>query len=96
MTTLIFFFVAAIVFSFFCSMLEAVLLSITPSYISRMQNEKPQIGHALNRMKEDIDRPLSAILTLNTIANTVGAMAVGVQAGKVFGTHFIDLSFIHI
>ncbi|MFA5535440.1 MAG: hemolysin family protein, partial [Mariniphaga sp.] len=48
------------------------------------------------RMKEDIDRPLSAILTLNTIANTVGAMAVGVQAGKVFGTHFIDLSFIHI
>lgn len=96
MTTLIFFFVLAIVVSFFCSMLEAVILSITPSYISRMQNDKPHIGHTLNKMKDDIDKPLSAILTLNTIANTVGAMGVGIQAGKVFGTHQINFLFFNI
>ncbi|HDR51760.1 MAG TPA: HlyC/CorC family transporter [Mariniphaga anaerophila] len=96
MTTLIFFFVLAIVVSFFCSMLEAVLLSITPSYISRMQSDKPHVGHWLNKMKEDIDRPLSAILTLNTFANTVGAMGVGVQAGKLFGTHQVNFFFFNI
>lgn len=86
MATLFLFFVLSIVISFFCSMWEAVILSITPSYISRMQNELPAIGNILNRMKDDIDRPLSAILTLNTIAHTVGALGVGVQAGKLFGT----------
>jgi CBS domain containing-hemolysin-like protein len=96
MAALILFFVTAIVVSFFCSMVEAVILSVTPSFISRMQNEKPHIGHLLNKMKEDIDKPLSAILTLNTIAHTVGAMGVGVQAGKIFGTHQIHFLFINI
>ncbi len=96
MATLIFFFVLSIVVSFFCSMWEAVLLSITPSYISRLQNEKPGIGHILYRMKEDIDRPLSALLTLNTVAHTVGALGVGVQAGKLFGTTQIHFLSIHI
>jgi CBS domain containing-hemolysin-like protein len=77
-------------------MWEAVLLSITPSYISRLQNEKPGIGHILYRMKEDIDRPLSALLTLNTVAHTVGALGVGVQAGKLFGTTQIHFLSIHI
>ena len=90
MVTLLFFFALSIIISFFCSMWEAVILSVTPSYISRMQSDKPHIGHMLNRMKEDIDRPLSAILTLNTFAHTVGALGVGVQAGKLFGTHQID------
>jgi CBS domain containing-hemolysin-like protein len=94
MVALFLFFTLSIVVSFFCSMWEAVLLSITPSYISRLQNEKPGIGHILNRMKEDIDRPLSALLTLNTVAHTVGALGVGVQAGKLFGTtqiHFLSV-----
>lgn len=56
-----------------------------------MQNEKPRLGKRLNRFKEDIDRPLSAVLTLNTIAHTVGAIGVGVQAGKLFGTTKINL-----
>jgi CBS domain containing-hemolysin-like protein len=77
-------------------MWEAVILSITPSYISRMQTEKPTIGHILNVMKEDIDRPLSAILTLNTIAHTVGALGVGVQAGKMFGTNNLSILGINI
>ncbi len=96
MATLIFFFLLSILVSFFCSLWEAVLLSITPSYISRMQHDKPSLGHVLNKMKDDIDKPLSAILTLNTVAHTVGALGVGVQAGKLFGETRIDFLFIHI
>lgn len=91
MVTLIFFFVLSILVSFLCSILEAVLLSINPSYVSLMKTEMPATGKVLARLKEDIDRPLSAILTLNTIAHTVGAIGVGVQAGKIFGTHELDL-----
>ena len=96
MAGLFFFFTISIIFSFLCSIWEAVLLSITPSYVSRIEKEMPYIGKKLNRFKEDVDRPLSAILTLNTIAHTVGAMGVGVQAGKVFGTHPLDLYFFDI
>ena len=96
MGTLFFFFVISIVFSFICSVLEAVILSVTPSYVSRMQKEKPLIGKGLNVLKEDIDRPLSAILTLNTVAHTMGAIGVGVQAGKLFGAHYLNLYFFEI
>ena len=91
MAILIFFFLVSILFSFMCSVWEAVLLSITPSYVSRMQMEKPRLGKRLTSLKDDIDRPLSAILTLNTIAHTVGAIGVGVQAGELFGTAKINL-----
>jgi CBS domain containing-hemolysin-like protein len=96
MVALFLFFTLSIVVSFFCSMWEAVLLSNTPSFVGRMQTEKPFIGHLLNKMKDDIDRPLSAILTLNTFAHTVGALGVGVEAGKLFGTNQIDLGYINI
>ena len=96
MVALFLFFILSIVVSFFCSMWEAVLLSNTPSFVGRMQTEKPAIGHLLNKMKDDIDKPLSAILTLNTFAHTVGALGVGVEAGKIFGVHQIDLGFISI
>ena len=94
MTALLLYFALSIIVSFFCSMWEAVLLSNTPSYVGRMQSEKPGIGHFLTKMKEDIDKPLSAILTLNTFAHTVGALGVGVQAGKIFGT--TQISFLGI
>jgi len=87
MQLLILFFVLSILFSFLCSIWEAVLLSITPSYINRKVQEDKKIGHDLLKFKEDIDRPLSAILTLNTIAHTVGAIGVGAQAAKVFGSN---------
>jgi len=96
MVTLIFFFVVSILFSFLCSIWEAVLLSATPSYVSRMQSEKPAMGNLLAHFKEDIDRPLSAILTLNTIAHTVGAIGVGVEAGKIFGSHKLDLYLFEV
>ncbi len=96
MGTLLLFFTVAVIVSFFCSLWEAVLLSNTPSYIGRLQSEKPSIGHVLGKMKEDIDRPLSAILTLNTFAHTIGALGVGVQAGKMFGAHQIDLGLFSV
>ena len=96
MAGIILFFTLSIVFSFLCSIWEAVLLSITPSYVSRMIKEKPVIGKLLNTYKDDIDRPLSAILTLNTIAHTVGAIGVGVEAGKLFGNSVIDFMFFGI
>ncbi len=96
MISLIFFFIVSIIVSFLCSIWEAVLLSVTPSYVSRMENEKPSVGKLLNHFKIDIDKPLSAILTLNTIAHTVGAIGVGVQAGKLFGTHHLNLYFTEI
>ncbi len=84
MALLLFFFVLSIVFSFLCSIWEAVLLSITPAFINRKVQEESRIGKDLRAFKRDIDRPLSAILTLNTIAHTVGAIGVGAQAAKVF------------
>ncbi|HKI90301.1 MAG TPA: hemolysin family protein [Draconibacterium sp.] len=96
MGLLIFFFVVSILFSFLCSVWEAVLLSVTPSFVSRMQKEKPRIGRLLDRFKEDIDRPLSAILTLNTVAHTAGAIGVGVQAGKLYGNHLLNLGIVEI
>ncbi len=86
MTQLILFFVLSIAFSFLCSILEAVILSITPSYIRKQQQENPTLYQSLNEFKDDIDKPLSAILTLNTIAHTVGAIGVGAQAAVVFGS----------
>jgi CBS domain containing-hemolysin-like protein len=90
MVKLLFFFLVSIIFSFLCSIWEAVILSISPTYVKRIQKEKPKIGKWLHQFKKDIDRPLSAILTLNTIAHTVGAIGVGVQAGRIFGSHQIN------
>ncbi|MEF8794917.1 MAG: CNNM domain-containing protein [Salinivenus sp.] len=74
----------AIGVSFLCSIMEAVLLSVTPSYVAALEREGDPIGERLHKMKENIDRPLSAILSLNTIAHTVGAAGAGAQAAMVF------------
>lgn len=86
MFLLIVFFCVSIIFSFLCSIWEAVLLSITPSYTQVMITENHPVAPKLKEFKDEIDRPLSAILTLNTLAHTVGAIGVGAQAGKVFGS----------
>lgn len=67
------------------------MLSVTPRYIKDQQKKGTATGELLAKYKEDIDRPLSAILTLNTIAHTVGAIGVGAMAGEVFGQNFLDL-----
>lgn len=73
----------SILFSFICSILEAVLLSVTPSFISIKKAEGKSYVNDLEELKKDVDKPLIAILTLNTIAHTVGAILVGVQAEKL-------------
>ena len=81
---LLLFFAIAIVTSFLCSLWEAVLLSITPSYAQIQLQKGNRLGHRLQAFKDDIDRPLAAILTLNTIAHTVGAIGVGDQAARIW------------
>ena len=83
-TLLIVFFLVAIITSFLCSLWEAVLLSITPSYAQIKVREGGALGRRLQSFKENIDRPLAAILTLNTIAHTAGAIGVGDQASKLW------------
>ncbi|MCY2685931.1 CNNM domain-containing protein [Salinimicrobium sp. TH3] len=85
MELLILYAVLSIFFSFLCSILEAALLSFTPSYIKMKKQEGKKFAETLARFKRNIDRPLIAILTVNTIAHTVGAIMVGVQAEKAFG-----------
>ncbi|MFP4354288.1 MAG: CNNM domain-containing protein [Phycisphaerae bacterium] len=76
----------AVAVSFLCSLLEACLLSLPRSFVESLVDQGHASGRALRRMKDDIDRPLAAILSLNTIANTAGAAGVGAQATIVFGS----------
>lgn len=89
---LLFFYVGlALGVSFLCSIMEAVLLSISASYVAKMEQEKPSLGHKLKGYKQNIDRPLAAILSLNTIAHTVGAAGAGAQATGIFGEAYIGV-----
>ncbi|MBS9461144.1 HlyC/CorC family transporter [Flagellimonas sp. 389] len=80
MGLLLFYAFISIFFSFLCSILEAVLLSISPTFINLKKQEGKEYAVELEQLKKDVDKPLIAILTLNTIAHTVGAILVGVQA----------------
>ena len=81
---LVVFFLVSIIFSFLCSLWEASLLTIPPSYVEARSQEGTAVGKILKNFKENVDRPLAAILTLNTIAHTVGAIGVGAQATKIW------------
>lgn len=80
MTLLVFYAAVSLFFSFLCSILEAVLLSISPTFITIKKQEGKAYASKLELLKKDVDKPLIAILTVNTIAHTVGAILVGVQA----------------
>jgi len=86
MTALFTYFFLAISISFLCSLLESVLLSTTHSFIRVLIKENIRKGIILKKLKDNINQPLAAILTLNTIANTVGAVGVGAQALAVYGS----------
>ena len=92
MTLLFVYLFLALGISFLCSILEAVLLSVNPSYIAVLENDGRQSAKLLRKLKDDIDRPLSAILSLNTIAHTVGAAGVGAQAQMVFGSSYVGIT----
>ena len=85
MDLLIIFFVLSVGVSFICSILESVLLSVNMSYVAVLEKEKPTVGKLLKLHKENINKSIASILILNTIANTLGAAAVGAQASIIFG-----------
>lgn len=91
MTLLIFFLFLAVFVSFLCSVCEAVLLSIRPAYIATLEETKPALAKKLKGLVENIDRPLAAILTANTISHTMGAAGVGAQATVVFGNEYLGI-----
>ncbi|MFT4728969.1 MAG: CBS domain containing-hemolysin-like protein [Granulosicoccus sp.] len=95
-TLLIVFLFISIIFSFLCSIWEAVLLSITPSFTQMKIQEGGELGTALKEFKDNIDRPLAAILTLNTIAHTAGAIGVGAQATKIWGASLISTAVVPV
>ena len=89
---LIIYVLLALVFSFLCSVAESVLLSITPSFIEGQKERRPKHAALLKRLRQDkVDQSLAAILTLNTIAHTVGAIGAGAKATVVFGSAWFGL-----
>jgi CBS domain containing-hemolysin-like protein len=77
--------------SFLCSVAEAVLLSVSLSFVKTKEDQGNKSAVLLKRFKEDIDRPLSSILSLNTIAHTVGAAGVGAQATAIWGEAYFGV-----
>lgn len=91
MTLLLIYLFIALFTSFLCSIMEAVLLSTPLSFVKAKIESGDHRALAFLKLKEDIDRPLSAILSLNTMAHTIGAAGVGAQAIKVFGEAYFGL-----
>ena len=80
MNLLILYLGIAIGVSFLCSILEAVLLSLTPSYVEQITRERPEAGAVIRKVRVKMDESLAAILILNTFAHTMGAAGVGGRA----------------
>lgn len=93
--TLLFVYVAiALGVSFLCSILEAALLSITPSHLAKLEQDRPKVGGRLRALKTHVDRPLAAILSLNTIAHTIGAAGVGAEAQRLWGSEVLAIASV--
>ena len=94
MTLLVLYFVLALTVSFTCSLFESVILSVTHTYISLLRKNGRRSGDILARLKKNINHPLAVILTLNTVANVIGAAGVGAQTYQVFGSRWVALSSV--
>jgi len=94
MTPLISYFLAALLVSFLCSLLESVLLSLSITHVSVMEKEGKRSGKIMAELKENINRPLAAILTINTIAHTAGAAGVGAETHQVFGNEWVSVASV--
>tara|TARA_R110002072_G_scaffold301164_3_gene480346 strand:+ start:141054 stop:142121 length:1068 start_codon:yes stop_codon:yes gene_type:complete len=92
MGLLLLFALLSICVSFICSLLEAALLSLTPSHVVGYRHSNPELYQKLHKLKDRIDQPLAAILTLNTVAHTFGAAGVGAQVGIVFGDGYLAVA----
>jgi CBS domain containing-hemolysin-like protein len=89
MTAILVLFLITILTSFMCSLLEAVILSVTPAYVAVSVQEKARSGPLLEHLRGNLDRPLSAILTLNTIAQTLGSSAIAFKVQKLYGEEYV-------
>ena len=92
MSILLTYFFLALGVSFLCSLLESVLLSVSHTFVCVKEKEGKPSGLFLNELTANINRPLAAILTINTIANTVGAAGVGAQTLKLYGDQFVAIA----
>lgn len=92
MLLLITYVLVALGFSFLCSVAEAVLLSVTTAHVALLEKQEKPSGALLRNLKDDVNKPLAAILTLNTIAHTVGAAGAGAQAAVVFGSAYVGVA----
>ena len=90
MTLLVIYLLLTLILSFMCSLLEATLLSSTSSYIESLDKKgySPKTVDLAKDVKQNIDKSISSILTLNTFANTMGAAGVGAQAAIIFGSNW--------
>jgi len=91
MILLLFYLFLALFVSFLCSVMESVLLSTPISFLTVKQESGHKSATTFIRLKNNIERPLSAILSLNTIAHTIGAAGVGAQATKLFGELYFGI-----
>ena len=96
MEQLLFYLFLAIILSFICSILEAVILSVSHSFITIKIEEGKSYAKSLHSFKEHINKPLAAILSLNTFANTMGAAGVGAQAQILWGEEYLSIASIGI
>src|SRR4051812_19852316 len=71
--------------SFICSLFEAMILSTTVAEVEKLKKKHARRGQMLEKLKYEIDETISAILTLNTIANSLGSVAIGALGAKLFG-----------
>ena len=91
MGLILLYFLGALSLSFLCSVLEAVLLSSPMSYISMRENQGSKTATLMKQYKNNVDRPVGAILSLNTIAHTIGSAGVGAESIKIFGEQYFGL-----
>ena len=91
MGLIILYFLGALSLSFLCSVLEAVLLSTPMSFISMKESQGNKTAVLMKQYKNNVDRPVGAILSLNTIAHTIGSAGVGAESIKLFGEEYFGL-----
>lgn len=91
MGLIILYFLGALSLSFLCSVLEAVLLSTPMSFISMKESQGSKTASLMKQYKNNVDRPVGAILSLNTIAHTIGSAGVGAESMKLFGEEYFGL-----
>ena len=91
MALLLTYFFLALSISFLCSIAESTLLSVSLSFVKTKEEQGRKGVRVLKKLKEHIDRPLSSILSFNTIANIIGAAGVGAQATAIWGEAYFGV-----